>query len=223
MRQYTEEFKREIAELVIRSGKSQAQISRETGISNQNISRWVKEYKNNSNIKTEAQGPGWQEYHALQEDLRRVREERDILKKSVEHFLPERVKRYAFIEKYQNEQSVVMLCKTMKIKRGSYYAWKRKGIGKRSGEDEELKSMIESEFETSKETYGTRRLMHKLKRKGFQIGRRRIGRLMKEKGLKAKRSPKWHPPTTQADPRHEKADNLLEQDFQADAPPIRSG
>ena len=40
---------------------------------------------------------------------------------------------------------------------------------------------------------------------------------MKEKGLKA-RSPKWHPPTTQADPRHEKADNLLEQDFQADAP-----
>ena len=111
-----------------------------------------------------------------------------------------------------------MLCKMMKIKRGSYYAWKRKGIGKRSGEDEELKSMIESEFETSKETYGTRRLQHKLKRKGFQIGRRRIGRLMKEKGLKAKRSPKWHPPTTQADPKHEKADNLLRQDFQADAP-----
>jgi len=106
----------------------------------------------------------------------------------------------------------------MKIKRSSYYAWKRNDIGKRSGEDEELKSMIVSEFETSKETYGTRRLQHKLKRKGFYIGRRRIGRLMKEKDLKAKRSRKWHPPTTQADPKHEKADNLLEQDFQADVP-----
>ncbi|TAH59652.1 MAG: transposase [Fermentimonas caenicola] len=86
MRQYTEEFKREIAELVIRSGKSQAQISRETGISNQNISRWVKEYRNNSNTKTEAQGPGWHEYHTLQEDLRRVQEERDILKKALNIF-----------------------------------------------------------------------------------------------------------------------------------------
>lgn len=86
MRQYTEEFKREIAELVIRSGKSQAQISRETGISNQNISRWVKEYKNNSDTKTEAQGPGWKEYQAMQEELRRVREERDILKKALNIF-----------------------------------------------------------------------------------------------------------------------------------------
>lgn len=58
MRQYTEEFKREIAELFIKSGKSQAQISRETGISNQNISRWVNEYKNNSDTKTKPQGPG---------------------------------------------------------------------------------------------------------------------------------------------------------------------
>ena len=29
--------------------------------------------------------------------------------------------------------------------------------------------MIESEFETSKETYGTRRLMHKLKGKAFRL------------------------------------------------------
>lgn len=86
MRQYTEEFKREIAELFIKSGKSQAQISRETGISNQNISRWVNEYKNNSDTKTKPQGPGWQDYQALQEELRRVREERDILKKALNIF-----------------------------------------------------------------------------------------------------------------------------------------
>ena len=86
MRQYTEEFKREIAELFIKSGKSQAQISRETGISNQNISRWVNEYKNNSDTKTKPQGPGWQDYQALREELRRVREERDILKKALNLF-----------------------------------------------------------------------------------------------------------------------------------------
>ena len=38
-RQYTEEFKREIIELIKRSGKSQTQISRELGINNQIMSR----------------------------------------------------------------------------------------------------------------------------------------------------------------------------------------
>ncbi len=37
-RQYTEKFKRETVELIKSSGKSQAQIARELGISDQNIS-----------------------------------------------------------------------------------------------------------------------------------------------------------------------------------------
>lgn len=86
MRQYTEEFKREIVELAIRSGKSQAQISRETGVSDKNISRWIKEYKKTSANNTETQGPSWQDYHAVQAELRRVTEERDILKKALNIF-----------------------------------------------------------------------------------------------------------------------------------------
>jgi len=43
-RQYAEEFKRETVELIQNSGKSQAQISRELGISNNNLSRWLQKY-----------------------------------------------------------------------------------------------------------------------------------------------------------------------------------
>lgn len=85
-RQYTDEFKREIAELVLRNSKSQAQISRETGISNQNISRWVKEYRGTEREDESGRAPSWEEYQAMQAELRRAREERDILKKALNIF-----------------------------------------------------------------------------------------------------------------------------------------
>ncbi len=78
--------------------------------------------------------------------------------------------------------------------------------------------MIVLVFEESHQTYGARRLQSRPKKDGFRICRRRARRLMKEEGLVAKQSRKWHPPTTVANPKHEKADNLLEQDFHAEAP-----
>ncbi len=84
-RQYSEEFKRETVELIKRSGKSQAQISRELGISDQNISRWWKEYGQDENIGKE-QTVSKEAYLAMQVELRRVTEERDILKKALNIF-----------------------------------------------------------------------------------------------------------------------------------------
>ena len=84
-RQYTEEFKRETVGLIKSSGKSQAQIARELGISDQNISRWWQEYGQENNID-EAQNVSKEAYRAVQAELRRVTEERDILKKALNIF-----------------------------------------------------------------------------------------------------------------------------------------
>ena len=84
-RQYSEEFKREAIELMKRSGKSQAQISRELGISNQNISRWWQKYGQDEN-RTEEQTVSREAFKALQAELRRVKEEKEILKKALNIF-----------------------------------------------------------------------------------------------------------------------------------------
>ena len=84
-RQYTEEFKRETVGLIKSSGKSQAQIARELGISDQNISRWWLEYGQENN-PDEAHGVSKEAYMAMQAELRRVKEERDILKKALNIF-----------------------------------------------------------------------------------------------------------------------------------------
>jgi transposase len=84
-RQYTEEFKRETVELIKSSGKSQAQVARELGISDQNISRWWRVYGQIDNLD-ETQTISKEDYKALQAELRRVTEERDILKKALNIF-----------------------------------------------------------------------------------------------------------------------------------------
>jgi transposase len=84
-RQYTEEFKREAVELIKRSGKSKAQISRELGVSEQNISRWWQKY-GQSEDETEPQTVSQEAFRAMQAELRRVKEERDILKKALNIF-----------------------------------------------------------------------------------------------------------------------------------------
>ena len=79
-RQYTEEFKREAIELTKRSGKSKAQISRELGVSGQNILRRWQKYSQDED-KIEEQTVSQEAFRAMQAELRRVKEERDILKK----------------------------------------------------------------------------------------------------------------------------------------------
>lgn len=84
-RQYTEEFKRETVRLIKISGKSQAQVARELGISDQNISRWWQEY-GQENATEETHSVSKEAYKAMQAELRRVTEERDILKKALNIF-----------------------------------------------------------------------------------------------------------------------------------------
>lgn len=84
-RQYTEEFKRETVELIKSSGKSKAQVARELGISDQNISRWWQAYSQSDYID-ESQTVSKEDYKALKAELRRVTEERDILKKALNIF-----------------------------------------------------------------------------------------------------------------------------------------
>jgi transposase len=84
-RQYTEEFKREAVELIERSGKSKAQISRELGVSEQNISRWWQKYGRGENV-AEEQTVSQEAFNAMRAELRRLKEERDILKKALNIF-----------------------------------------------------------------------------------------------------------------------------------------
>jgi putative transposase len=78
--------------------------------------------------------------------------------------------------------------------------------------DEELLALIRQLFAESRGRYGMPRIHQELTKKGFQVSRKRIARLMREAGLRAKSARKYKATT---DSKHHLpvAPNLLERQF----------
>jgi transposase len=75
-RTYTQEFKQEAVNLVKTTGKSCSQIERELGITPYLLSKWVKQHGE----KGEQAFPGKGRLTAVEEELRQLRRENDILR-----------------------------------------------------------------------------------------------------------------------------------------------
>lgn len=71
------------------------------------------------------------------------------------------------------------MCKVLQLPRDTYYY---EAKIKKSNEEEITPLMIEI-FRVSRSNYGTRKIKHELKKQGYIVSRRRIGRIMKSNGL----------------------------------------
>jgi transposase len=80
IKRYDQAFKRQAVENWIRSGKSGTQIARELGLSYPSLKEWKRRYWGDA---TPQRADLEAENRALRAELARVREQRDILKKSL--------------------------------------------------------------------------------------------------------------------------------------------
>ena len=91
-RQYTREFKKEAVELVIKQNYTISQAARSLGISGNMLGRWRREYLQESRMPfpgTGHQSPELEELNRLREENRRLKLEREILKKAAAFFAKE--------------------------------------------------------------------------------------------------------------------------------------
>lgn len=124
--------------------------------------------------------------------------------------------KYAWIKEQKKAFPVGMMCKLLGVSRNAYYHWCRNGERKK---DSDLFRLVKEIFEESYKTYGIRRIKKELEKKyGWIVSRRRIGKAMKELGLRAKT--KQHFKINTTDSRHTLpiSPNLLGQDFYASSP-----
>jgi putative transposase len=84
-------------------------------------------------------------------------------------------------------------------------------------EDERLRPKVVEAFETGRGTYGSPRVRDELVDQGFEIGRKRVARLMREMGLQGV-TPRKFRVTTDSDHSHPIAKNLIDRDFAASRP-----
>ena len=88
--------------------------------------------------------------------------------------------------------SVRLMCDVLKIYRATYYNTVSRKPTKRDIENFALADIIKSVFNQYKGRYGSKRILRELKIQGIHVNHKRVERIMKENGLKAKYSCKRH-------------------------------
>ncbi len=91
-RNYGDEFKREAIRLVTVNGYGVAETARNLGINGHMLNRWKREAEAQAHLASVGHGqvsPEHEELRRLREENRRLRMERDILKKTVGFFASE--------------------------------------------------------------------------------------------------------------------------------------
>ena len=84
-KRYTEEFKREAVRQVTDRGCSVAEVARQVGTTTHSLYAWKRKYGPDS-AEHQEKAESEQEVRRLKKELRRVTEERDILKKAAVYF-----------------------------------------------------------------------------------------------------------------------------------------
>lgn len=121
--------------------------------------------------------------------------------------------RYGYIHRHRAHYPIRLMCRLLKVSPSGYYAWRTRPESRRVRVDRELTRAIRQAHAESDGTYGSPRVHAELKARGWQCGRARVARIMRNAGLKG--CPKRRFKVTRKRG-FVKARNLLEQDFSAE-------
>jgi putative transposase len=127
------------------------------------------------------------------------------------------VRIFEFIDRQKAEFPVKVLCAVCGVSRSGFYAWAGRGPGGRDVEEETLAREIEAIWEASRRSYGSPRVWRRLRRNGFRTSRKRVARIMAERGWRG-RAGRRRVRTTIVDPAAAPAPDLVGRDFTATRP-----
>ena len=91
--------------------------------------------------------------------------------------------KYAWIRENETEFRVQAMCNALNVVRSAYYKWRSTPQTAHEQRDKELGELVEIEFKKGRGVYGEVRVLKKLQQQGIKTSRRRVGRLMAERGL----------------------------------------
>ena len=109
------------------------------------------------------------------------------------------------------------MCRVLKVSASGYYAWLGRPMSRRAREDRRLVQAIKEIHQEKRGVYGSPRVHAELVSKGMHHGRKRVARLMRESGIRAKQNKKYKA-TTDSKHCYPVSPNLLQRNFKAKGP-----
>lgn len=124
----------------------------------------------------------------------------------------------AYIDQHRSRFGVEPICRTLGIAPSSYYAHRSRPPSARALADEALVGEIHAARSGYRRVYGVRKTWRELGRRGTEVGRDRVGRLMRSEGLAGVRRGHKQRTTTPDERAADRARDLVERRFVAAAP-----
>ena len=125
--------------------------------------------------------------------------------------------KYACVDRRRDRYPVRMMCRLLRVSASGYYAWRTRPESSRTKSDRRLMTAVRRVHQDSKGVYGSPRGHAELVANGTCVGRHKVARLMRLARLRGCPKRRFRV-TTQRDPSHPVAKNLLRRNFSSDAP-----
>lgn len=120
--------------------------------------------------------------------------------------------KYAAITKHSVRYPARLVCSVLGVSRSSYYAWRHRPACRRFLENKQLVTAMRSIHKTIDRSYGSPRMHVELLSQGYECGRNRVARLMRQDGLIARITVRFRS-LTKAGKREPAAPNVLNRQF----------
>jgi putative transposase len=118
---------------------------------------------------------------------------------------------------HQAEFPIATMARVLGVSPSGYYAWRSRPASAHATSDAALLRRIRTIHAASHGTYGAPRVHAELRAEGTAVARKRVARLMRGAGLRGV-SRRRFPTTTQREPSHRPANDLVGRDFRAAGP-----
>jgi putative transposase len=125
--------------------------------------------------------------------------------------------KFAFIAVEKAVFPVTMLCRVLGVSTAGFYASQLREPSAHYKKDVRLKVLVGASFDESRKTYGSPRVLKDLVEAGEHVGRNRVIRLMQSGKLVARVKRRYRS-TTMSEHDQPIAPNVLNREFEADAP-----
>ena len=126
--------------------------------------------------------------------------------------------KFAFVAAEKACFPVTVMCRHLGVSTSGFYASQKRPESTRAVRDRDLAAMAQAAHLKGRGTYGSPRVHAVLKADGQKVGRKRVARVMREAGIRARQKRRFVPKTTDSKHSGPIAPNVVARDFTADAP-----
>ncbi|MFJ1656911.1 IS3 family transposase [Streptomyces sp. NPDC088337] len=222
-RKYPDELRERAVREVRTTGRPVAHVARDLGIHKEALRGWVRQAEADAGDRDDRLTTAErEELKQLRKEVAELKRANEILKAASVFFCPGDRPSPDEAEQVidhlrQKGLGVDPVCRVLELSPSTYFARKKRPKSARRLHDEQLMPLIERVHAESGGTYGTRRITRALRRKGVQVARCTVERLMAELGLEGViRGQRRR--TTVPEPSAPRPPDLVDRDFTASRP-----